>query len=303
MDKHNTAATTAESTNPDAVQALNLSEWSDRLILGDCLDVLRQMPADTVDLIVTSPPYADSRKDTYGGIHPDQYVEWFLPISTELKRVLKPEGTFILNIKEKVVDGERHTYVLELIMALRQQGWLWTEEYMWHKKNSAPGKWPNRFRDAWERCLQFNRQKKFNMYQEAVMVPTGDWAKARLKNLSETDKRRDNSKVGSGFGKKISNWVGREMAYPDNVLHLSTECGNKNHSAAFPIELPTWFIKLFSQEGDLVLDPFLGSGTTAQAAIALGRHYLGIELKEGYFQEAVTNVSGGEDQPNQPRLL
>ena len=76
------------------------------------------------------------RKKTYGGIHPDEYVEWFLPISKELLRVLKPTGTFILNIKEKVLDGERSTYVMELILQMRKQGWLWTEEFIWHKKNS-----------------------------------------------------------------------------------------------------------------------------------------------------------------------
>lgn len=136
------------------------ADWENRILLGDCLELLSMMPSNSVDLVVTSPPYADSRKATYGGIHPDRYVEWFLPVSEQIQRVLKPTGTFILNIKEKVVDGERHTYVLELIMAMRQQGWLWTEEYIWHKRNSAPGKWPNRFRDAWERCLQFNREKK-----------------------------------------------------------------------------------------------------------------------------------------------
>jgi len=76
---------------------------------GDCREVLPTLPADSIDLIVTSPPYADSRKKSYGGIAPDDYVKWFLPISTELLRVLKPEGSFVLNIKEKVVDGERHT--------------------------------------------------------------------------------------------------------------------------------------------------------------------------------------------------
>ena len=101
------------------------------------------------------------------------------------------------------------------------------------QKNCYPGEWPNRFRDAWERLLQFNKNKKFNMYQESVMVPTGDWAKSRLKKLSETDQIRDNSKVGSGFGKNISNWIDREMAYPTNVLHLATECNNKNHSRHF----------------------------------------------------------------------
>lgn len=277
--------------------------WRDNVIHGDCLKILKDMPANVIDLIVTSPPYADSRKNTYGGVHPDDYVNWFLPIAYELKRVLKDEGSFILNIKEKVVGGERHTYVLELILELKKQGWLWTEEYIWHKKNCPPGKWPNRFRDAWERCLQFNKQKRFNMYQEAVMIPTGDWAKSRLKNLSETDKVRDTSKVGSGFGKKISNWIGREMAYPANVLHLATECSNKSHSAVFPKDLPAWFIKLFTKEGDCVLDPFAGSGTTCVTAKELNRSFVGIELKEEYYRLALSKVESARNFPGQSKLI
>lgn len=148
-----------------------------KLLLGDAKKQLKLIDSESIDLILTSPPYADQRRNTYGGIAPDEYVNWFLPIGWELRRVLKKDGTFILNIKEKVVDGERSTYVLELILAMRQQGWLWTEEFIWHKKNSHPGKWPNRFRDSWERLLQFNKQKDFNMYQEAVMVPMGDLGK------------------------------------------------------------------------------------------------------------------------------
>lgn len=254
------------------------------ILTGDSKEVLTSLDENSVDLIVTSPPYADQRKQTYGGIHPDKYVEWFLPISQELLRVLKPTGTFILNIKEKVVNGERSTYVLELILALRKQGWLWTEEFIWHKKNSYPGKWPNRFRDSWERLLQFNKQKKFNMYQEEVMVPMGDWAKKRLRKLSDTDKVRDNSKVGSGFGKRIANWENREMAYPTNVLHLATECNNKNHSAAFPEELPEWFIKLFTKPFDTVLDPFMGSGTTLIVANRMKRNSIGIDIIPEYCE-------------------
>jgi DNA modification methylase len=135
------------------------------------------------------------------------------------------------------------------------------------------------------------------MYQESVMVPTGDWAKSRLRNLSETDKRRDESRVGSGFGKNISNWVGRTLAYPTNVLHLATESSNRSHSATFPLDLPKWFIKLFTQEGDLVLDPFMGAGTTALAAQALGRHYLGIELLPEYIELAQQALCGDTLQP------
>lgn len=253
------------------------------LILGDCRTELAKVPSSSVDLIVTSPPYADRRTATYGGIKPDSYVEWFLPITDELHRVLKPTGTFILNIKERAINGERHTYVIEIILEMRKRGWLWTEEFVWHKKNCYPGKWPNRFRDSWERLLQFNKQRKFKMNQEAVMVPVGDWYENRMSNLSETDLTRDESKVGSGFGKNVSNWLGRDMVYPTNVLHGATECGNRNHSAVFPYWLPEWFIDLFTDPGDVVLDPFMGSGTTAFAALDKGRNVIGIELYEPYY--------------------
>ncbi len=259
-------------------------------ILGDCQEELTKLADHSIDLIVTSPPYADSRANSYGGIKPDDYVAWFLPIGQELYRVLKPDGTFILNIKEKTVNGERHTYVIELILALRKQGWLWTEELIWHKKNSYPGKWPNRFRDAWEHLLQFNKNRKFKMYQEAVMIPMGNWAEGRLKKLSETDKIRDTSKVGSGFGKNVSNWLSRDKAYPTNVLHLATECNNKKHSAVFPESLPEWFIKLFTQEGDWVLDPFMGSGTTIKVAQRLQRNAIGIEILPEYYELARTQI-------------
>jgi len=256
------------------------------VICGSCEHVLAAFPDSSIDLIFTSPPYADSRKTTYGGISPESYVEWFLPKSREFLRVLKPSGTFVLNIKEKALNGERHTYVLELILEMRRQGWLWTEEFVWHKRNCYPGKWPNRFRDAWERLLQFNKTKQFRMYQEAVMVPMGDWAQTRLRRLSETDRKRDESRVVSGFGKNVSNWVGREMAYPTNVIHLATECSNRNHSAAFPTALPEWFLNLFTQRDDVVLDPFLGSGTTAVVAKMMGRKYVGIDKDQKYCEMA-----------------
>ena len=149
--------------------------------------------------------------------------------------------------------------------------------------------------------IQFNKSKAFNMYQEAVMVPVGDWAKDRLAKLSQTDLTRDESKVGSGFGKNVSNWVGREMVYPNNVLHMATECYNRNHSAAFPVDLPKWFIKLFTQPGDLVLDPFLGSGTTAVAALQLGRNFVGIELMPENVATANARIS--ETQIALPLLI
>jgi len=274
---------------------------------GECENYLSKtslFPDNSIDLIITSPPYADRREKSYGGIKPEKYVEWFLPISVQLYRILKPKGSFILNIKENVKNGERQTYVLELILALKRHRWLWVEEYCWYKKNSYPGKWPNRFRDTWERCLHFTKQKKFKMYQDGVKVPMGDWKKPRFKSLSEKDFIRSISGTDSHFGRKVSNWLNRRKVYPHNVvvfekehfiepetvIHFATECSNRNHSAVFPIELPSWFIKLLTKKGDVVLDPFIGAGTTAIAAILLERSYVGIELVPEYAKVAEKNI-------------
>ena len=131
------------------------------------------------------------------------------------------------------------------------------------------------------------------------MVPMGNWSNNRLVNLSETDRVRDESRVGSGFGKRIENWVGRELAYPTNVLHMATECANRSHSAAFPRPLPRWFTRLFIDPGDVVLDPFIGSGTTPFVALELGRKVIGIEINEGFCDAVVSNVQ----QAVQPVIL
>jgi len=298
--RHAPPAHCHETCNMNAPEStyLSPSTIASEVLLGDCLDVLKTYPDHCIDLIVTSPPYADQRASTYGGIKPDDYVQWFLPRSEQFLRVLKPGGSFVLNIKEKAVDGERHTYVLELILALRKQGWLWTEEYIWHKRNCYPGKWPNRFRDAWERCLHFTRQRRFKMNQDAVRVPMGDWAQSRLKSLGKNDVVRYDSQVGNAFAKNIANWQGRSLAYPTNVLHLATECANRQHSAAFPLALPQWFIKLFTDEGDAVLDPFAGSGTTLQAAIDLGRKAIGIDTSQEFVDRCQDILA-----PIQNRLL
>ena len=136
------------------------------------------------------------------------------------------------------------------------------------------------------------------MFQDAVMVPIGAWSQKRLAKLSDTDHVRDESRVGSGFGKNVSNWVGKKWVYPTKVLHYSTECSNRGHSASFPVALPTWFVKLFTVEGDLVLDPFLGSGTTAIACLNLGRHYVGIEAMRRYCDLATESMEKAKSRNN-----
>ena len=255
-----------------------------KIFHGDCLDIISsgKIKAESVNFIFTSPPYAEQRKKQYGGIHINDYVDWFLVRSEAFKNILKSDGSFVLNIKENVVKGQRHIYVIQLILALKKQGWLWVDEYCWHKKTSVPGKWPNRFRDSWERLLHFTINTKFKMRQDSVKVPIGDWSKSRLKKLSKNDKIRLESKTNSGFGKKLDNWVDRKEVYPTNVLYLANETAYRGHPATFPLSLPTWFIKLFTDENDIVLDPFAGSGTTLLAAKNLNRFGMGVDISLQY---------------------
>ena len=274
----------------------------DKIYNDDCINILKKIPDNSIDLIVTSPPYAGKRgTNQVEKIPIKDYVKWFLPISLGLLRILKPTGSFVLNIKEPAVKHERSTYVIELILRMREQGWYWTEEYIWRKNTSFPGKWSNRFRDAWERCLHFTKNTEFKMNQEAVMVPMGDWAKSRfmknngtvkkkVRELAKADRIRRTSNSKSGLARNVSKWINRDMVFPDNVLEFAVVNNNKKHSAAFPDTLPEWFIKLFTDTGDVVLDPFIGSGTTAISAIKLDRHYIGIEKQRKYWRVANKNI-------------
>ena len=274
----------------------------DKIYNDDCINILKKIPDNSIDLIVTSPPYAGKRgTNQVEKIPIKDYVKWFLPISLGLLRILKPTGSFVLNIKEPAVKHERSTYVIELILRMREQGWYWTEEYIWRKNTSFPGRWSNRFRDAWERCLHFTKNTEFKMNQEAVMVPMGDWAKSRfmknngtvkkkVRELAKADRIRRTSNSKSGLARNVSKWINRDMVFPDNVLEFAVVNNNKKHSAAFPDTLPEWFIKLFTDTGDVVLDPFIGSGTTAISAIKLDRHYIGIEKQRKYWRVANKNI-------------
>lgn len=255
-----------------------------RIIYGDSREKLKQFPDGFFNLIVTSPPYADARKAHYSSINTEQFPDFFMTFHDELWRVLADDGSFIINIKDKVIDGVRNRYVWKTIMALSDNGWLCVDDFIWHKPNAMPGFWPNRLRDEWEYCFHLTKNKKFKMYQDEIKKPIGGWAEKRLAKLTGKSADRHNSENESGFGRDLRKWVDREMVLPGNAISVALVGKNTGHPAVFPVGLPQFFIKLFTEENDNILDPFAGSGTTGLAAISINRNAILIDNKEEYIK-------------------
>lgn len=259
------------------------------VICGDCREELANFKGQ-VDLIVTSPPYADARHKHYDSIHPDNFADWFLTFHQPFFEALKPTGSLVINIKDKVVNGVRHRYVWHTIEALCKHGWLSIEDYIWYKPNPMPGFWPNRLSDGWEYCFHLAKQVKPYFNHEGVKKPIGEWAEARLSNLSDNDVSRHNSANRSGFGRDLSRWVGKKKVLPGNVITAAVVGKNKRHPAVYPIDLPDFFIRLLCPENGLVLDPFAGSGTTGIAALLSNRNCLLIDNQSNYCEIAMTRL-------------
>lgn len=253
---------------------------------ADCLDVLKATPSNSVNLIITSPPYAEQRKSTYNSISTENYIEWFLPIATEIKRVLTTDGSFFLNIKSHVEDGERHLYTYKLLIALKEQvQFNFIDEFCW-EKIPFPGKFQGRLKNAFEPVYHFTKSHpkhiKFNP------KACGDFNKYTKPKKN----KRNNPKSGSEMTVNNGNMINVKIARPSNLIYApNTDASHDSklkgkHSATYPTKLVEFFVKTFSAEGDTVLDPFMGSGTTGVVAKSLHRDFIGAELKLEYFEIA-----------------
>lgn len=260
-----------------------------RIIYGDSRSVLPPL-GEIADLIVTSPPYADARKKHYDSIHPDAFADWFASFHQAFYGILKPKGSFIINIKDKVVGGVRHRYVWKTIQKLCDLGWYPIDDYIWHKTNPMPGFWPTRLRDGWEYCFHLAKCRDPYLNQDAVKIPTGKWAGVRLANLNGKSLDRHNSENASGFGRDLRKWVGKDKVLPSNVLSLPVVGKNLGHPAVYPTALPSFFIKLLTPSDGLVVDPFAGSGQTGIAALQLQRNSLLIDNNLLYCETAAVRI-------------
>lgn len=268
---------------------LTRGETACTVIYGDSRVELTEFYGQ-VDLIVTSPPYADARNNHYDSIHPDKFADWFLTFHEPFYEALKSTGSLVINIKDKVVDGVRHRFVWHTIEALCKRGWFAIDDYLWHKPNPMPGYWPTRLRDGWEYCFHLAKTKRPFFNPNGVRKPIGDWVSSRLQNLGKNDQSRHNSVNRSGFGRDISKWVGKETVLPSNVLTIPLVGKNKGHPAVFPVDLPLFFVNLLCPENGLVVDPFAGSGTTGIASLTLGRNCVLIDNNIEYYQEAIKRL-------------
>lgn len=267
-----------------------------RLLCGDCRDlavVKKLFEGLKADVAITSPPYATQREyDASSGfrpVPPDEYVAWYRAVAAAIESVLAADGSYFLNIKEHAEDGQRSLYVKDLTLAhVRQWGWRFVDEFCWRKTdNGVPGGWGNRFKNAWEPVFHFCRQPQIKFRPKAVGHVSEDCFDYSPDNPKSTS---GSGLLGTGARGDAAGQPGADdedgrftgIARPSNVIEVKSESSQGSHSAPFPRALVEFFIKAFSDAGDIVFDPFLGSGTTMAAAATLGRAGYGAEISPAY---------------------
>lgn len=255
---------------------------SNIVIHGDSEDELKKIPDSSVDMIFTSPPYADRRKKTYGGISEEEYVEWFKPIAIEIKRILKPTGSFFLNIKPHTNKGERSLYVFDLILSLKREiGFWFVEEYCW-TKNPFPGGFKGRFKNGFEPIYHFTIENP----NQITFNPVACGTPMKEESIARSYRKQCGPpKNGSGMtGMNTTNFRDLKLARPSNVINVNNVSNQftlkSEHSATFPEGLVEFFVKSFSNEGDLIMDCFAGSGTTGLVCMETNRDYILIDKEE-----------------------
>lgn len=268
-----------------------------RLLCGDCRshsDVEKLLDGRKINVAVTSPPYASQRKyDESSGfkpIPPSEYVEWYRDVAANIMVNLADDGSYFCNIKEHCDDGQRSLYVKDLTLAhVREWGWRFVDEFCWSRPG-VPMFQPNRFKNGWEPIFHFSTSQGIKMRHDNVKTPTDDYFQGGgVMDTTSGGSYLSTDKVGPRM---------EGMALPSNVLAVSARASKEErggHTASFPVELPEFFIKAFSDTGDMIFDPFMGSGTTMIAAEKNGRHSCGTEISPMYCDVIVTrwqNLTG-----------
>lgn len=279
-----TYAATAMAALPESIRS-SASFTTDlgALVIDDCLNVLSQVPDDTFDLVITSPPYDGQPKYGNGEKYErDWYEDTFLKITGEVLRTLKPHGSFVLNYRSKRQNGQRGTLQYELVTWLIDQGFAFAEDFVWGKPSPPPGKWNRHLKDAVEYCFQFAKTTEWQFFPEQCLTPAR-WDRKDVERRKKLKHNYERVNEPSGQGRKRVQ-AGPDMVRPSTLLHMEPEFlpNPTEHPARFPVGLPEFFVKLLSEEGQLVFDPFGGTCTTAVAAEKLDRRWLLTEMDAAY---------------------
>ena len=270
------------------------------ILQGDCFELIKEQPDNSVDLVITSPPYADIVN--YGKNisikKPQDYCDWLLPLFNEIQRVLKPSGSFILNINDNCSNGLRNPFIYELIYRSQKETKLkFYDTYIWHKMNGIPNGSNKRFRNTTEFIFHFvKNQKEMKFYMDRVLQEP---AQATSNRRKYPWRIKDHGKIIDGErGDKREYNAERlpELVRPDNVFRFPTaglaRDNHIKHPAPYHRQLPEYFINLLTDEGDTILDVFAGIGTTGLACN--NRTFIGYELNEKYCEFGNKRINGEE---------
>jgi site-specific DNA-methyltransferase (cytosine-N4-specific) len=265
--------------------------------LGDSLEIMKYLPDNSINLIVTSPPYALVFKKEYGNVDANEYVEWFMKFADEFKRILNDDGSLVINIGGSWNKGEptKSTYQFELLIELAKKFYL-CQEFYWYNpaKLPSPAEWVNvrriRVKDSVELVIWLSKAPFPKADNRNVLQPYSEDMKRLIKNGYRAKKRPSGHNITDKFRKDNSGSI------PPNFLQIgNTDSGSpylkkckdlkiKPHPARFPKELPQFFIDFLTDRGDLILDPFCGSNVTGFAAENSNRRWIGIDLSEEYLK-------------------
>ncbi len=272
-----------------------------KLYLGDSLEILKEIQDDSIDLVFTSPPYALHFKKEYGNENQDEYVEWFLNFAKEIRRVLKQDGSFVLNIGGTWTPKKptRSLYIYKLVIAIVEKlNFELLQEFFWYNpaKMPAPAEWVNvrriRVKDSIEYIFWFGKHSHVKADNKRVLQPYSKDMLRLIKKGVKSTKRPSGHVINESFSEDKGGSIPSNVIISgnnesnSNYIKLTKTNNQKIHPARFPSELPKFFINFLTEKDDTVLDPFAGSNTTGQIAESLERKWISIELNESYAENS-----------------
>ncbi len=264
--------------------------------LGDSLELMKKLPDESINLIMTSPPYALVFKKEYGNVDAHEYVDWFKKFAKEFKRILTEDGSLVIDIGGSWNKGKptRSVYQFELLIELVKEFHL-AQEFYWYNpaKLPSPAEWVTvrriRVKDSVETVWWLSKAPFPKADNRKVLQPYSKDMQRLIEKGYKAKKRPSGHNITNKFGKENGGSIPPNLIQvgntdsSSNYLKMCKKKGMKPHPARYPKELPSFFIKFLTEPGDLVLDPFCGSNVTGYVSQENKRRWIGFELKDEYL--------------------